>query len=694
MAGPPDAAWFARLDDAWRAVFAEQCGVDTPAKAKKLASVRDIYLNDTCDVTTLAPLAKLTKLREINCDAKRVTDLSPLTALPGLEALRITSPIASFAPLAKMTKLRSLELNDTPIADLTPIARLANLHRLELNDTPVTDLTPLAKLAKLEHLELNGTAVEDLTPIAGLDGIEHLEIARTKVRDLAMLADWHELSDLVIASCPIPREGFEALAALDGLRTLNLAHTAITSLAPIDSHSEIHILHLDGTPLTFAEILRYRQVRGVKPWDSLTRLDVYCDFGKLDAFLAAIEQLGSVRGVEPVFTAWINDVFIALLRDEEKVALAPKLLEHYFALEVAPNEYTKEIAGNALHLIVTQKVDPVLEKRVLEELVPQATMNRRLAFNLACYHAKRGTKAEVLRIARLALELGQEAAGFHTDPDFASLRGDPDFEALLATNFTPDPYTAPAAWWASLPEDLKSAFWMLDVDEDGGEPDDDAIRAMLEQLDELQLDEVRSLDPLRGLRIRRLDNRECKASSLAIIPTLQGLEELRWKKDEYLGGTRLADLGPLADVTTLRVLEMPGHLFTNLDAIAGLTQLTKLDVRQAPLVSIEGVRDLTLLEELSLDAPTGGALDLTPLERLANLRTLWLHGPVQSFEPIGKLRSLEKLGMQRCTLADGSPVPLAPLHGLTKLQNLWVGSAREAEAKRALKKVIPGCKIA
>lgn len=655
-----DEAWYAGLDPAWQAVFADQCGVTSPAKLKKLAAVKEIYLDDACEVTSLAPLARLAKLTELNCDAKQVTDLSPLAELPKLASLRITSPIVDFAPLAKLTALTSLELTDTAIADLTP----------------------LAKLAKLERLELNDTQVVELAPIAGLKKVERLELARTGVSDLGAIAGWKKLQDLVLTRCPI--ESFDVLATFPGLRSLDVSHTSIASLAPIDRLAGIHILHLAGSKVSFAELLRYRQVRGVKR-DALLGLDVYSDFMELEAFLAALATLDSTRGVEPVLTAWINDALISLLRSKTKATRAPALLERWFALDIAPNEHTKEIAGTAVHLIVTQPVDASLERRVIDELIPQATMDRLLAFNLACYHARRGHKPELLRHARVALELGQEAASFRTDEDFAAFRDDAELEAIVATNVTPDPYRSPAAWWQSLPEDLRAAFW---VDGEG----EAAVREMLDRLDDLQLDNVRSLDPLRGLRLKRLVNRQCKATSLEIVATLQGLEELHWEKNQYLGGTRLVDLSPLAGATTLRVLKMPGHLFTNVDAVAGLVALTELDVRESPLESIEGVRALTELRTLSVDPKA--PLDLSPLEGLQALEQLWLHGPVVSLEPIAKLRSLTHLWIQRCTLADGSPVALAPVHGLTKLQHLWVDSDRIAAVKKELKAVLPACKVA
>jgi len=649
-----DEHWYARLDDAWKKVFADQCEIDSPAKAKKLAAVTELYIDDEAEVSSLAPVAKLEKIREINCDAKKVTDLSPLTALPKLELLRISSPIVDFSPIARMTALKALDLSDAAISDLAP----------------------LAGLAKLERLDLSGTAISDLSPIARLKKIERLEIARTKVRDLSPVLGWKKLDDLGIAGCPI--ESFDVLAKIPKLGRLDVSDTAIASLEPIYGRKGLYILLVQNTKVSLADILRAKQSLS----DSLIGLDVYCDYRKHDAFLAALDGLDP-KGVEEALTSWMNDVLLAMIKDEDHTHLAPNLLEKWFELRVLPNKYTREIAGNAL-IAIMKEVDPALERAVLGDLVPQAEMDRRLAFNLACYHARRGHRQDALRHAKIALEMGQEAERFRTDADFDALRGDADFVALVSARHSPDPYASPLAWWKSLPEDLRRSFY-------AGDESEDAIRDALAKPLELQLDSVRSMDPLRGLRVKRLLNRRCKATSLEIAATFQGLEILDWEKREHGEGTQLTSLAPLANVTSLRVLRIAGHLFADLGPLAALVNLEELNVRGSPIASIDALRGLAKLTYLAIDA--AAPLDLSAFEGLSALEQLWLMGPVKSFEPVAKLPSLRRLWMQKLTLADGSPVPLAPLYGLTKLEQIWVASDRVGEAKKELKKRLPACKV-
>lgn len=62
----------------------------------------------------------------------------------------------------------------------------------------------------------------------------------------------------------------------------------------------------------------------------------------------------------------------------------------------------------------------------------QLVRNATLIFNLACLAARLGRRAPALRYLRRALTLGYDAAKARADGDLASLRGDPELEAVFA----------------------------------------------------------------------------------------------------------------------------------------------------------------------------------------------------------------------------------------------------------------------
>jgi tetratricopeptide (TPR) repeat protein len=53
-------------------------------------------------------------------------------------------------------------------------------------------------------------------------------------------------------------------------------------------------------------------------------------------------------------------------------------------------------------------------------------------YDLACYHALAGRRAEAIRFLRRDLELGLASHWIGDDPDLVSLHGDPEFESIVA----------------------------------------------------------------------------------------------------------------------------------------------------------------------------------------------------------------------------------------------------------------------
>jgi hypothetical protein len=71
-----------------------------------------------------------------------------------------------------------------------------------------------------------------------------------------------------------------------------------------------------------------------------------------------------------------------------------------------------------------------LEPTVLSWL-PEEIHLPNLAFNLACYHARRGPRERLLAAVRHGRRLGKPAAEYLADDDFAAHRDDPEFRAAL-----------------------------------------------------------------------------------------------------------------------------------------------------------------------------------------------------------------------------------------------------------------------
>ena len=177
------------------------------------------------DVSDLAPLAKLTRLQDLHLgNCARVTDIAPLAHLSRLRFLFLSGcvGISDLAPLTNLTLLSDLYLNACAgLTNLAPLANLTQLQNLDLHSCPgVSNLIPLTNLTRLQALNVFRTGVSDLSPLANLTQLRRLDLASTKVSDLA------------------------PLAALTQLQWLDLTDTEVTDLSPL-----AHLAHLQEIQL-------------------------------------------------------------------------------------------------------------------------------------------------------------------------------------------------------------------------------------------------------------------------------------------------------------------------------------------------------------------------------------------------------------------------------------------------------------
>ena len=139
---------------------------------------------DSNQIVDIAPLASLTRLRELWLFYNRILDD------PG------NPIIMDITPLAGLTQLTRLFLSHDQIADVTPLAGLTQLTELSLSVNQITDITPLAGLTQLEALYLSHNQIADVTPLAGLTQLGWLHLAHNQITDITPLAGLIQLRGL------------------------------------------------------------------------------------------------------------------------------------------------------------------------------------------------------------------------------------------------------------------------------------------------------------------------------------------------------------------------------------------------------------------------------------------------------------------------------------------------------------------
>jgi hypothetical protein len=174
------------------------------------------------------------KVAELRFLSDRVTDISPVRALKGLESLYCGGSAPRKGRLSDLTPLRGLRL-----------------RLMACDESQVTDLEPLRGMP-LKYLHCQGTRVDSLSPLDGMKLVT-LTIQETPVSDLSPLRGmplkWLDLAD---------GRGVSSLAPIEGmpLEYLNVTGAPVTNLNSVRSLKSLRFLIVDGTRITTLEPLR------------------------------------------------------------------------------------------------------------------------------------------------------------------------------------------------------------------------------------------------------------------------------------------------------------------------------------------------------------------------------------------------------------------------------------------------------
>ena len=156
----------------------------------------NLHTNWISDISPLAYLTKLVRLRIAENPLTDISALSELTELRvlrmhrhgdfiggqnprtymGATGLLFTNAVTDISPLAKLTRLVDLNIHTQDISDLTPLSGMTSLIELRLAGNSFTDLAPLRGLNTLEYLELTGNDITDITPLGGLTNLIALDL--------------------------------------------------------------------------------------------------------------------------------------------------------------------------------------------------------------------------------------------------------------------------------------------------------------------------------------------------------------------------------------------------------------------------------------------------------------------------------------------------------------------------------------
>ena len=249
-----DPEQLAQTVEAWAEVKTVQCSVFDDRPVRDLAALRFFPHLETLDLRSelsdLAPLAALPRLKDLRLSDDYLGDLAGLAALPMLEKLnlRLGWPWpSSIRCLAQLPRLRQFDFHSnllalteipelpavdqahlsgggfgTPLQDLFQLPAMPCLRKLTVESTAslrgleryprleelsvkglFSDLTPLAGLTQLRELNLQGERFLDLGPVAQLPRLRTLELGRERGLDLTPLSDAPRLREVKAPHCTV-----------------------------------------------------------------------------------------------------------------------------------------------------------------------------------------------------------------------------------------------------------------------------------------------------------------------------------------------------------------------------------------------------------------------------------------------------------------------------------------------------------
>ena len=155
----------------------------------------------------------------------------------------------------------------------------------------------------------------------------------------------------------------------------------------------------------------------------------------------------------------------------------------------------------------------------------------------------------------------------------------------------------------------------------------------------------------------------------AAVETLVGLEYATNLKSLYLPRDNpIKDLTPLAKLTQLELLHMPGVPINDLTLIANLTQLKELILTSCGIRDISPLGSLTQLILLNLNS--NGIVDVSPLANLTALKKLYLEGnQIVDVSPVQEL-SLTDFRYNVVNVSEACVLPASPIQDRIDNRNL------------------------
>ena len=307
-------------------------GADMTKLALTLNNVKDVDLQKVCaavpelrtlnienseELTSIAPVAGLKKLTVFTLSAEKVKDFSPLSGLTGLTKLQVASDamgpdlkwmsgltkinslavsggpsLTSMEGLPSLPGLRSARISHGVFADLSPITALPGLTSLELTYCTMSDLSALTKLQNLKSLSFYGSQVKVFSALAGCPKLESFMYYAVKDADFNTLGKLTQVKELKGGLTRL--DNISWVAGLPNLKKFDVFAEYVTDYSPL-ARSKVENFQIWSmkVPVNLKTLAGATSLKWLKLWSVKD--------------VSGFEALGSLTGLEKLILNGVNE---------------------------------------------------------------------------------------------------------------------------------------------------------------------------------------------------------------------------------------------------------------------------------------------------------------------------------------------------------------------------------------------------
>ncbi|MEI6434967.1 MAG: leucine-rich repeat domain-containing protein [Bacteroidota bacterium] len=542
-----------------------------------------VNLSGRKTIADLAPLNKLSGLKNVNISGTAVSDLMPLRNMNELESLDISNTkVSSLEPLRYCILINQLRMRGAPVGDISVIKAFQSLSLLDIGNTPVSSLDDLSELTGITDLRVDHTRMKDLTPIAGLTNIEMLNISSTSVDNLSALKNMKNLHILMSDSTAV--SSLTPLDSLAGLQRIFCNNSKINQKAALNflkKHPDVSLVYAskelaawwDGMTLEWQDQFNFYMTLNNPPTTEqlhkLVLLDSINITGR--ATIVSLDPMSKMILLKVLYCPSTGITSLDPLKD----------LTELRVVNVSNTKVTtlQPLSGSANLITI------YLDNTPVADLTPLYNLK-----NLRNIYAD-NTGVDDNQADKFAAKI-------------------PGCLLVYQTYENTD-------WWKGL-----SKAWK-DV--------------LLQQVKITGIPDKNQLQQISGLP-KVIISENFEISDISALLHLTRLTELQFS------GTTVSKLDPVAQMSKLQILRCPKNPITLLTPIAGLSALIELDFSNTQVEDIDALQNMIQLETLKFSGTQ--VKNLKYLQKLVNLKVIeFFNTRVGNVDVLDEMKKLQSVKM-------------------------------------------------